>query len=209
MVQDKLIQKIADRLQAGNLPGPEAQYRMAHIGRNSRLKVPASARKAGVMALLYPAQEDWNLVLIERQHHPKDQHKGQISFPGGKHDPGDPDLKFTALRETEEEVGIDRNSIEVLGQLTDLYIPVSNFLVSPFVGFVDHPPDLIPDHSEVRSILTPPISLFLEREVVGATQIQINQDILLKNVPYFPVENKILWGATAMMLSELLYLLDA
>jgi 8-oxo-dGTP pyrophosphatase MutT (NUDIX family) len=110
----------------GPLPGPRAQYAMAHLARLREIAPPAHAKIAAVLALFYPKDGEWRIVFIERQsHNPRDQHRGQISFPGGRHDESDGSLRATALREAEEEVGVDAGKVAVVGQLTELYIPVS------------------------------------------------------------------------------------
>ncbi len=185
------------------LPGPEAQYRMAHVARRGHQQVPDTARKAAVLALLYPRDEQWHIVLIERVTHQDDRHSGQISFPGGRHDATDPDLETTALREAEEEVGVTANRIELIGELTDLYIPVSNYLVHPYVGFTQYQPDFVPEEREVNDILEVPFSLFLKKDTVRTRHLTINPQITLRDVPYYHVFDKTIWGATAMMLSEL------
>lgn len=185
------------------LPGPEAQYRMAHVARRGRQQVPGTARKAAVLALLYPRENQWHIVLIERVTHQDDRHSGQISFPGGRHDATDPDLAATALREAEEEVGVNGHRIELIGSLTDLYIPVSNYLVHPYVGFTESSPEFVPEKREVNDILEVPFSFFLKKDTVRTRHLTINPQITLRDVPYYHVFDKTIWGATAMMLSEL------
>ncbi len=198
------IEALSDQLQLG-LPGQEAQFRMAHIVRQQATPPPEHARQAGVMALLYPKRASWHLVFIERQpHHGHDRHAGQISFPGGKYESTDASLQQTALRETEEEVGVPAPSVEVLGKLTELYIPVSNFQVHPYVGFTDSRPAFVPDTEEVSAILEVPFEHLARPATRRTTDLQLATNITLRGVPYFDVAGKILWGATAMMVSELL-----
>lgn len=202
----ELIEKVGHQLKKP-LPGIEAQYRMATLGRYRRITPPVTAVNAGVLALFYPKGEEWHIVLIERtSRYPQDRHRGQISFPGGRHEPNDPSMEFTALREAEEEVGIDVDTVEVLGKLTELYIPVSNFLVHPYVAYTDVQPDFTPQPSEVASILEVPFEHFLAEQNIRRTDMTVQGNIRLKDVPYFDIGGKILWGATAMMMSELLAL---
>lgn len=204
----KFIDRLAARLQEP-LPGQEAQFSMAHVARRNAIAAPTTAREASVLALFYPKANDWHLVLIERQNNNmKDRHGGQISFPGGKYEDQDTSLEYTALREAEEEVGVDAMSIEILGALTELYIPVSNFRVNPFVGFLDHAPAFTPQVEEVRSVLEVPFNLFQDPANQKLTDLKIAPNLMLRNVPYFDVSGKIIWGATAMMLGELLAVLD-
>ncbi len=201
---DVLIQELKEKL-SDPLPGPDAQYKMAHAVRRSYAPPPEDARLAAVLALLYPKNEDWHLVLIERvSTNPKDRHRGQISFPGGKHEPEDPSLLYTAIREAEEEVGVVADVIHPLGALTELYIPVSNFLVHPFVGYLDHRPEFSPQLTEVQSILEVPFDYFLDEANIQFTDMTISKGITLRKVPYYNVADKVLWGATAMMLRELI-----
>jgi len=190
----------------GNLPGKEVQYEMAHAFRGPYPTSPEDARKAGVLLLLFPENNEWNVVFIQRpsSKNPNDRHAGQLSFPGGKEEESDADLSVTALRETEEEVGVPTNDIQLIGALTDLYIPVSNFLVSPFVGYVDKKPAWIPQVEEVAGIVEFPIHKLRSNETRGVTDIKIGSHLRLQQVPYFNLNGKVLWGATAMMTNEFL-----
>ena len=198
-----LIDKIKQRFQQP-LPGRPAQHKMAHAVRQQYPPPPADARIACVLPLLYPKANNWHIVLIERMsNNPRDQHKGQISFPGGKLEPTDESLRAGALREAEEEVGIKAGDVEILGQMTDLYIPVSNFLVYPFVGKLSYTPEFIPQLSEVKSILEIPIAYLNDEDRIKKTDMKLTRQLTLRNVPYYDFENQVVWGATAMMLSEL------
>ncbi|MCB9080784.1 MAG: CoA pyrophosphatase [Lewinellaceae bacterium] len=204
----ELIRKIEQGLQRP-LPGQQAQFRMAHAARYDNSPPPPTAKQAAVLALFFPKKSDWHLVLIEREsHNENDRHRGQISFPGGRWDDTDTSLAYTALREAEEEVGVNRQAIRLLGPLTELYIPVSNFKVSPFVGFTETTPVFQPQESEVRRILEVPFAEFLNPAVCQKTNIPIAPNLLLRDVPFFAVENQVVWGATAMILSELLAVLE-
>ncbi len=196
------IRHLEDRL-AAPLPGLEAQRKMAHITRHLYTEAPATARQAAVMALLFRHLSEWRMVLIERNRNDRDHHAGQISFPGGKAELSDTCLQHTALRETEEEIGVPADRIRVLGRLSDLYIPVSNFQVHPFVGYLSAPPTYIPQPQEVERAFDVPFDRFFEPHLRKRTDIRLASRLTLKNVPYFDVEGKVLWGATAMIISEL------
>lgn len=203
LVMDFSFIKDLEKALSQPLPGPEAQYRMAHVARQGVVNIPDTSRQAGVLALFYPQQDDWHIVLIERVTNPNDRHSGQVSFPGGRHDSTDLSLSATALREAEEEVGVSANHINLIGELTNLYIPVSNYNVHPFVGFTSYTPTFQPEEKEVHSILEVPFEVFLRTETIRTCHLSINEQITLRNVPYYHINNKTVWGATAMMLSEL------
>lgn len=191
------------------LPGRPSQYKMAHAVRVNYPPPPADARIACTLTLLYPKASEWHLVLIQRMStNPNDRHSGQISFPGGGLESQDQSLEAAALREANEEVGVQANDIEILGKLTDLYIPVSNFLVHPYVGKLDYTPQFIPQPSEVQSIIEIPVKHLQNPNTIQQTDLKLSKQITLRNVPYYDVEGHVVWGATAMMLSEFLDILD-
>ncbi len=203
-MNDTLIHTLEEKLQ-GPLPGIKAQYKMAHVIRRHYGQPPPDAKLAGVLALFYPKTSAWHIVLIERAlSHPDDRHGGQISFPGGKYEEGDNTLANTALREAREEIGINPDKVKLIGKLTDLYIPVSNFLVKPYVGYTNITPDFQLQLSEVSSILEIPFELLKHPATCQKTDLQLAPSLTLRNVPCFSVFNKTVWGATAMMLNELL-----
>lgn len=163
-----------------------------------------NCREAGVLALLFPLDDAPTLVLTVRRDHLPD-HAGQISFPGGQRE-ADETLEETALREAQEEVGLDPSHVEVLGALTPLYIQPSNFCVYPFVGAVPHAPTLRPTDAEVGKILRVPLAHLLRPETTVREEWSLRG--MPVEVPYFGVEGYKVWGATAMMLSELLALFE-
>lgn len=186
------------------LPGKEAQQEMAPSSRRRYVEAPDDAKIACVLALIYPKDGAEHLVLIERQGHPKDRHRGQIGFPGGKLEPTDESHAAGALREAEEEIGVPIHQVKLIGALTELYIPVSGFRVFPFVGYSAERPDFMRQESEVKSILEVPFGTFFTESVRKEKDIRVGKNITLPRVPYFDVEGHVVWGATAMMLSELI-----
>lgn len=205
---ENLISRLEEKLQRP-LPGRPAQYQMAHAVRQDTPPPPPNAREAGVLALLFPKAQDWYLTLILRQNNnPNDRHGGQVSFPGGKREQADVDLRATALREAEEEVGVDRSNVQLLGALSELYIPVSNFRVQPYVGFMDHQPLFTPQPDEVQEVLEVPFRQFLDRGTRRKKDLQLYPQLTLRDVPYFDVHDQTVWGATAMMISELVAVLQ-
>lgn len=203
-----LISTIYNRLEHP-LPGEEAQIQMAHSYRRKLWPPSENARNAGVLILLYPQKNDWHIVFIERESkNPNDVHRGQISFPGGRLENHDASLRDCALREAEEEIGISRNKVEVIGDLTPLFIPVSNFLVQPVIGYADYTPKFIPQPEEVKSIIDLPFNHFYGSQNRKHMDMLFGSDMEMKDVPYFDANGKVIWGATAMILSELLVILN-
>lgn len=197
------VRDLKEKLSIGSLPGPTAHRKMIHPHRSMEFP-PENAKLAGVMALLYPKESSWQIVLIERQSFDdRDQHKGQISFPGGKFDTIDADLSSTAKRETQEEIGVFSDNIQILGSLTPIYISVSNFHVFPFIGMVNFAPVFKPQWSEVKEIIEIPMLDLLNPQYQKLADIQIYKDFVLNDVPCFSIKEKIIWGATAMIISEI------
>jgi len=190
------------------LPGIEAQYEMAHMKR-AKVKPedldPDQFRKSAVLLLIYEKQNEFYLPLTERHSYPG-VHSAQISLPGGKYEENDQTLWKTALRECDEEIGI-REDIELLGALTPVYIPVSNFIVYPYVGFYDGMDiRFSPAQSEVKSILELKLANLKDPGIIKQTTVEPSPGVKIKT-PYFDVQGKIVWGATAMILNECKYLL--
>lgn len=207
-MDNRLIYNLEEGLRQP-LPGRAAQYEMAHAVRQDTPPPPPNAREAGVLALLFPKDKDWHLTLILRQNNnPNDRHGGQVSFPGGKREVHDEDLRATALREAEEEVGVDPSAVNLLGALSELYIPVSNFKVQPYVGFTEQAPQFVPQPEEVQAVLEVPFSQFLSKNTRRKKDLHLYPQLILRDVPYFDVADQTVWGATAMMISELVAVLN-
>jgi 8-oxo-dGTP pyrophosphatase MutT (NUDIX family) len=187
------------------LPAKEAHYKMApleRIEKMEKLELQSKNPKiAAVMMLFYPKNGTTHIVLIVRNSY-EGVHSAQIAFPGGKFEPEDETFEITALRETFEEIGIHPDRIEILRQFTHLYIAPSNFLVYPYLGICKEEILFVPDSSEVAAIIELPLSLFLGEETMVSVSISTSyaNDIM---VPAFKIGEHIVWGATAMMLSEL------
>lgn len=207
-MDNRLIYNLEEGLRQP-LPGRAAQYEMAHAVRQDTPPPPPNAREAGVLALLFPKDKDWHLTLILRQNNnPNDRHGGQVSFPGGKREVHDEDLRATALREAEEEVGVDPSAVNLLGALSELYIPVSNFKVQPYVGFTEQTPQFVPQPEEVQAVLEVPFRQFLSNNTRRKKDLHLYPQLILRDVPYFDVADQTVWGATAMMISELVAVLN-
>ncbi len=208
--EKNFVETLRARL-AEPLPGQAAQFKMAFKRRildAERYASPENPKIAAVLHLLHWRDGAWRTMLIRRVAHPLDRHGGQISFPGGRFEESDGDLAVTALRETEEEIGIPASQIELLGRLTELYIPVSNFLVHPFVGVLRGDVELRPQPGEVEAVLTPAMADFHQLEARKIMDLTIGEGVVLREVPYFEVEGHVVWGATAMILSEFLEVLN-
>ena len=202
-MKDTFIERLTERHQRG-LPGRDYQLKMAAILKRSIFDAPPTARKAAVLLLLFPKNGEWQLVLTERMGNDNDPHSRQISFPGGSVEAADVDLTATALRETHEEIGVHPSLIQVIGRMTDVYIPVSNFHVQPFLAWTNEAPQYRRQETEVKQVLETPLSVLQNEANWKVKDIKINETYDLKNVPYFEVFGKAVWGATAMMIAELL-----
>jgi len=204
---DSLIKFLTDAL-AEPKPGQEAQeIMMPTLSDKSRFSLTAKkdARAGGVMILLYLKEGVIHFPLIQRPDY-DGVHAKQMSFPGGKKDIEDKDLIVTALRETTEEVGIDSTKIEIIGSLTELYIIASNFNVLPVIGVLKEVPEFIADGREVDEIIEVRLDDLMEEDKQKEKPMTILQGITI-NAPYFDLNNKVVWGATAMILSELKWIL--
>ncbi len=188
------------------LPGQAAHKKMAQFGRQFDFKHQAPPKLAAVMLLLYPKQGKTNIVLIQRTAHPLDPHQNQVSFPGGRKEANE-DFQQAAKRETFEEVGVPQDQIQIIGRLSQVYVGASNFMIHPFVGYLTDTPKFIPQETEVKEILEIPITHLLDAARRKTTDFSV-RGFQLKNVPYFDLADKIVWGATAMILNEFLEIVD-
>lgn len=197
----KYVPKIAKE----TLPATLAHAKMAPVERLEQLKNISyenlTAKKAAVMMLFYPKASQTHLVLIVRNSYPG-VHSSQIAFPGGKVESYDLTMADTALRETEEEIGVDKSSIEIIKEFTEIYIPPSNFLVSPFLGICTSEPSFVLQEDEVAGIIELPLSFFLDDKNVVMRKLSTSYAESI-DVPAFLVKEHVVWGATAMMMSEL------
>ncbi len=163
-------------------------------------------RRAGVMALFYPnSTGKTNVLLILRKTY-KGVHSNQIAFPGGKEEKEDATILQTALRETYEEVGVPKNKIEVVKHLTEVYIPPSNFIVQPFVGFYEKDQHFTIQESEVEQIVEVSLTDFMDDAKIVEEDMRTSYAQKI-SVPAFKLNGYVVWGATAMMLSEIKELL--
>lgn len=190
------------KLLTQSLPGEAAHSIMAPSTRQEdmcRLDRD-KAKNSSVLILLFQKEGTTSFPLIKRPEY-NGSHSGQICLPGGKTEPADLSPLHTAIRETEEELGIDRSSVEILGSLSPIYIPVSNFNVQPFIGWWHHPSDYRPDTREVEKVLEMPLRHLIEQDNNHTFTLKANDREIV--APYYDIDNNIIWGATAMILSEL------
>lgn len=179
---------------------------MAPESRINQLKslelASANAKRAAVVALFYPdGLMQTNLLLILR-HTYSGVHSNQVGLPGGKVEKTDIDLKYTALRETEEEVGVTPDRIDIIKPLTKLYIPPSNFEVQPYVGLSRQRERFVKQQSEVKELIEVPLKDFMDDKSLTKEVLQTSYARKME-VPAFKLRGYTVWGATAMMLSEI------
>jgi 8-oxo-dGTP pyrophosphatase MutT (NUDIX family) len=192
------------------LPGIDSHLKMAPKPRVSELlqtkdKIP-TARQSAVMILLFPDNGQLKTVFIKRSEY-DGIHSGQIAFPGGQYEESDDNFKTTALRETFEEIGVSSDKIEIIGQLTDLFIPPSNFVVKAFAGYCKQKPKYVSDKKEVQTVIEVAIDELADEQYKHEKEFISGQGESKIRAPYFHIQNIEIWGATAMIVSELLDIL--
>jgi len=183
-------------------PGLEAQARMAPPYRRNQIAVmlnpPKDCRQAGVLMLLYPQNGQLHFPLTRRPES-VEFHKGQISLPGGSQENTE-SLRQAALREAQEEIGVEQSAVEVLGQLTWLFVPPSNFCVQPFVGYTPRRPDFQIEEKEVAELIEAPLDKLLDPATAREEDWDIRGGIW--RIPFYQFGPHKVWGATAMVLAE-------
>jgi len=187
-----------------SLPGEESHLEVSPLGRlksSEALKSVQSFRKSAVSLVLFEDASSLKSILIQRSVY-KGAHSGQISLPGGKWEEFDKDLRTTALRECEEEVGIPKAELIDLGVLTPVYIPVSNFSMIPYVFFHPSTPQLIIDPKEVADTIVFDLKDICDEGALKLTSVFVSPKQTLTNVPCFVINDRVVWGATALVLNE-------
>ncbi len=204
------IKGLYDALKAAMEEGPPGAIAQQALAPPERPLAPSSSalpKQAGVLVLLYPDREnEWHLLLIKRAAD-EGVHSQQIGFPGGQYEQGDGNLGITALRETEEETGLPKSQVWIIGWLSTLYIPVSHFQVYPAVAMVEEPPSLRADPREVSDLLRMKIDEFYRHDSFQYGPITLSNRAVWQ-CPYFSIDGHCIWGATGMILNELLVLLN-
>ncbi|QQR99066.1 MAG: CoA pyrophosphatase [Sphingobacteriales bacterium] len=202
---NQILAKISTTIESNKLPGVLAHQIMQPYYSNAKnFTIPTNplAKKSAVLILVFKKEDEPYVLFIERPEN-TGVHSGQISFPGGKVEPSDINYIDTALRETEEEVGIQRSEIEVLGSMSKVFVAASNFIIYPIVGYMQQPPNYI-TNVEVKRVLEVPLA-YLQQAKIEEKPIKSGIGIVLQ-APYITIEDKILWGATAMITSELIHI---
>jgi 8-oxo-dGTP pyrophosphatase MutT (NUDIX family) len=185
---------------SNSLPGEKAHRLLLPEGRKLKpVTSDLSVNQSGVLLTLFPDNEQLYTCFIRRPETMKN-HAGQISFPGGRQEDKDPDLIATALRESQEEVGVIPSNVDILGRLSPLYVPVSNFFISPVVGWSESKPDFQINHTEVDDLILVPVAELMAPDAIQTTQIEMRNGP--REVPCFRFNGHIIWGATAMIFSE-------
>lgn len=186
------------------LPGTEVQWIMASSGRMLKDfpgKPRTDARVAAVLILLYPDNGKVHTVFMQRPDY-EGFHGGQISFPGGKKESSDKDIIQTALREAAEETGVNPDGITVIGTLTPLFIPVSNMVVTAVVGWMCAKPVFSHNPHEVDFLIEADLVTFLDPSIIKTKPMELRGEVY--EIRYFAIKGFVIWGATAMILNELL-----
>jgi 8-oxo-dGTP pyrophosphatase MutT (NUDIX family) len=188
------------------LPG-EAAHQIMQASSKMRLSYTPNnrTRKSAVLILFYPYQNQIYFPLILRPAY-DGVHSGQVAFPGGRYELSDKNLVRTALREAQEEIGLRLTDVKVLGTLTELFIPPSNFFVLPVIGYIPYRPDFFPDAREVEDIFEINLDIISDTNIVGSSDILIRGEQV--HAPHYEVVGYKIWGATAMMISELLTVMN-
>lgn len=187
-----------------SLPGHISHEKMLPRGRNLNIDPVkyTSLKLSSVLVLLLEENDEISVLLAQRQEY-KGIHSGQIAFPGGKSEQSDSDRIFTALREANEEIGINMKDVSVISTLTELYIPPSNFLVLPVLGVSKSSLDLRLDDREVKEVFSISLEKLSDPKILEIREFKV-KDFYTIQAPAYVVDDKIIWGATAMILTELL-----
>lgn len=202
-----MLEKLKEKLRIellNDLPGESAHNLMMPTIRDDNLTIPTNQpppTKSAVLILFYQDDGHIKFPLIQRPTY-NGAHSAQVSFPGGKSEKSDKNLIYTALREANEEIGIDPDRVEVVGNLSDLFIWVSNYMVTPVIAFAEKKPEFKKDDLEVDEIIETDLYdiIDLNKRKEGTILVRGKYKI---QTPYFDIDNRIVWGATAMMLNEL------
>ncbi|AUP78133.1 NUDIX hydrolase [Flavivirga eckloniae] len=198
--------KLTSKIKNIPLPAESSHFKMVPPFRRALMEAQKeaikNAKRAGVLALFYPdINKATKLVLILRKTY-NGVHSAQVGFPGGKLENQDDSIEAAAVRETFEEVGVPIKTIEVIRELSQVYIPPSNFYVQPFLGITKYTPSFVKQEEEVEAIIEIDLLHFLDDSILISKKVSTSYSIEVE-VPAFKLNGHIVWGATAMMLSEI------
>jgi len=198
--------KAVSKINNIELPAEASQFKMSPPFRLELLKQQQDkikhAKKSAVLALFYPDEVNTTKLILILRNTYNGVHSAQVGFPGGKLEDQDESLEFTALRETEEEIGVPKHHVEIIKALTQVYIPPSNFYVQPFIGVLKKIPSFVKDDTEVDELIEVPLIHFLDEQSVITKTVSTSYNVEVE-VPAFQLNGHVVWGATAMMLSEI------
>jgi len=205
---DTFLNDLKERLSMP-LPGMKVQLNMSPLGRLTRftryLKIK-NVKNSGVLILLFPKDNSLFFILTQRPKY-EGTHSGQVCLPGGKQEKFDLDLYNTATRETREEINAEESKIVKIGKLTELFVPPSSFIIQPFVGYTPVQPDFKIQPDEVQEIILVDLFAFVKNPVIKREKIP---DMRNFNIiaPYYDINGFVVWGATAMILSEFFFIVN-
>lgn len=206
MNTDLLKQKLTQ-----SRPGLKSHLKMAPEHRAEELMAVRdkdfNPKLSAVLIILFREDGHFKIVFIRRSEY-VGIHSGQIAFPGGRYEDSDADLQFTAIREVREEIGVPDDNLEILGSLTDLYVPPSNFLVRAYVAYAHQRPVYQKNDREVQEIIEFNLEDFYHKDIIRRKDFQAHNSLKITNAPYYEINGVIIWGATAMMMAELLEILS-
>lgn len=202
------FKSLTSKITKSSIGGLEAQFKLAPKIRkkiSTKFIEEQHPKKAATLALFYPDKNNKTHFLLTKRASYKGTHSAQISFPGGKFETNDKSLKNTALRETNEEIGIKKDDITVIKEMTNVYIPPSNFLVTPYIGYINSVPKFVINH-EVEDLISVSLDHFLNKTSISTTILSTSyaKEMI---VPCFKLNSYVVWGATAMILNEIRELL--
>ncbi|MEO9484184.1 MAG: CoA pyrophosphatase [Ekhidna sp.] len=205
---DELTRFLEKRVQL-SMPGESAHQIMKPKlpnGAPLKMRHEVPPRKGGVLILLYEDQGLIHFPLIQRPNY-DGIHSGQMALPGGRFEEEDLDQYQTALRETHEEIGVHHEQVKIIGNLSEFFVAASNYMVLPVIGRIDFKPRFVPEPREVHDIITPPITDLIDPNKLKEKEITVKNGFKMQ-CPYFDLEGRTVWGATAMMLSEMVQILN-
>lgn len=194
----KLLQEQIKQVLSLGLPGAKAQLKLAPEGRELTGQSKYTVNASVLIPIYMAVDGEYHTVFMKRTSY-KGHHSAQISFPGGKFEPADKTLENTATRETEEEIGLSQKSVQIIGKITELYIPVSNFQVHPYIGAYAKEAIFTLEESEVEYVISSSLKELISLPI-SKKEMQFEGHTY--QVPYYSIKNEMIWGATAMILSE-------